>query len=150
MIIKIDVATIKIGNQSNIQDGTIIHATGPWAWANHGKGYPTIIGDQVTIGHMAMVHGSIIHDRVLVGMGATLLDGVEVESDVIVGAGALVPPGKKLESGHLYVGSPAKKVRPLTEEEKTMIVNNAGTYTELCAKYCNNEFPEVQNLLKKD
>ncbi len=81
------------------------------------RGYPLLIGSDVTIGHQAMLHGCTIGDRVLIGMGAMVMDGAVVEDEVIIGAGSLVPPGKTLESGYLYVGRPVKQVRALTEKE---------------------------------
>ncbi|MFP3428028.1 gamma carbonic anhydrase family protein, partial [Pseudoalteromonas sp. SIMBA_162] len=77
--------------------------------------YPLEIGDDVTIGHKAVLHGCTIHDRVLVGMGAIVMDGVVVEDEVIIAAGALVPPGKRLEGGHVYAGNPAKALRPIKD-----------------------------------
>jgi len=90
----------------------------------------TIIGKRVTIGHSAIIHGCYIHDDSLIGMGAIVLDGAIIEPFVLVGAGSLVPPNKHLESGFLYLGSPVKKIRPLTDEEKTMILENANHYLE--------------------
>jgi carbonic anhydrase/acetyltransferase-like protein (isoleucine patch superfamily) len=93
------------------------------------------VGDDVTVGHKVMLHGCTIHDRVLVGMGATVMDGAVVESDVIIGAGSLVPPGKKLASGFLYVGSPVKQARPLNDDEKSFFLYSAKKYQELKDRY---------------
>ena len=98
-------------------------------------GHPLIIGDDVTIGHKAMLHGCKIGHRVLIGMGAILLDGAIVEDDVIVGAGSLVPPNKVLQSGYLYVGSPCKQVRPLTEAERAFLPQSADNYVRLKNEY---------------
>lgn len=132
-VVRGDIHRIRIGARSSIQDGTVIHVThaGPY----NPDGFPTTVGDEVTVGHKVTLHGCTIHDRVLVGMGAIILDGAVVESEVIIGAGTLVPPGKTLESGHLYVGSPAKKARPLTEEERGFFPYTAGKYVELKDRY---------------
>ena len=101
-----DVNYIQIGDRTNIQDNTCIHVMNQTG--------PTIIGDEVTIGHSAMIHGCTIHNRVLVGIKAVILDKAVIPSDVIIAAGSLVPPGKELESGYLYMGSPVKKSRKLS------------------------------------
>jgi carbonic anhydrase/acetyltransferase-like protein (isoleucine patch superfamily) len=107
--IRADVNWIRIGSRTNIQDNCSIHVMNQTG--------PTWIGDEVTIGHNAMIHGCQIKDRVLIGIQATVLDKAVIESDVIVAANSLVPPGKRLESGYLYMGSPVKQVRKLTDEE---------------------------------
>ena len=129
VLIRGDVNTISIGERCSVQDGTVIHVThdGPM---NPG-GFPTRIGNEVTIGHKVMLHGCTIHDRVLVGMGAIVMDGVTIESDVVVGGGSLVPPGKTLEQGHLYVGSPVKKIRKLSAEELAFFQYTSGKYVDL-------------------
>ena len=128
-VLRGDMQQIKIGARTSIQDGTIIHIThdGPF---NPG-GCPTTIGDDVTVGHSATLHGCFIGDRVLVGIGAVVLDNAVIENDVMIGAGTLVPPGKKLESGFLYIGSPCRKARPLTEKEMTYFTYTAGHYVTL-------------------
>ncbi|MBY6226485.1 gamma carbonic anhydrase family protein [Ferrimonas balearica] len=128
-----DVNFIRIGARTNVQDASVLHVSRPGN--GHPDGFPLIIGDDVTVGHKAMLHGCTIGDRVLVGMGAIILDGVIVEDDVIIGAGALVPPGKRLESGYLYVGSPAKPARPLTEGEFAFLKESAAHYVRLKDKY---------------
>lgn len=122
-----DVNWIEIGEKSNIQDNSCIHVTN--------QTNPTLLGDRVTIGHNATIHGCTIHDRVLVGIQATILDDVIIEPDVMIAAGSLVPPGKKLESGFLYMGTPAKKVRELTDEEIQHIVQNADNYVKYQRTY---------------
>lgn len=122
-----DVNKIRIGNRSNVQDNVCIHVMNQTG--------PTLISDEVTIGHGAVVHGCTIQSRVLVGMNATLLDGCVVESDVIVAAGTLVPPGKVLEAGYLYMGSPAKKVRQLSEQERASIGDYARNYVRYSRVY---------------
>jgi carbonic anhydrase/acetyltransferase-like protein (isoleucine patch superfamily) len=123
-----DVNHIHIGKRSNIQDGSVLHVTHKNA-ANP-NGYPLIIGDDVTVGHKAMLHGCTIQDRVLVGMGSIILDGVTVESEVVIGAGSLVQPNKTLQSGYLYMGNPAKQARPLTDEERAFLVKSAENYVQ--------------------
>ncbi|MCT8988235.1 gamma carbonic anhydrase family protein [Shewanella phaeophyticola] len=128
-----DVNKIRIGKRSNVQDGSILHVTRKSS-ANP-NGHPLIIGDDVTIGHKAMLHGCHIGNRVLIGMGAILLDGAIVEDDVIVGAGSLVPPNKVLQSGFLYVGSPCKQARPLTDAERAFLPQSADNYVRLKNEY---------------
>ncbi|QIA62119.1 gamma carbonic anhydrase family protein [Vibrio astriarenae] len=123
-----DVNHIHIGNRTNIQDGSVLHVT--HKNQDNPNGYPLIIGNDVTVGHKVMLHGCEIKDRVLVGMGAILLDGAIIESDVMIGAGALVPPGKVLESGFLYVGSPVKQARRLTEKESAFLQRSADNYVQ--------------------
>lgn len=125
--IRADVNRIVIGNRSNIQDNASIHVMN--------QDGPTYIGDEVTIGHNAMIHGCTIHNRVLIGIHATVLDKAVIHEDVIVGAGSLIAPGKVLESGYLYLGSPAKAVRKLTDEERTSIRTYASNYVRYQRTY---------------
>ncbi|MNP11434.1 Carnitine operon protein CaiE [compost metagenome] len=90
-----------------------------------------LIGDDVTIGHKVMLHGCTVGNRILIGMGSTIMDGAVVEDEVIIGAGSLVPPGKRLESGYLYVGSPVKQARALTEKERAFFPYSAANYVKL-------------------
>lgn len=122
-----DVNWISIGDRTNIQDNASVHVT-------H-QTHPTRIGNDVTIGHNAMAHGCTLHDRVLVGIHATILDGAVVHSDVIIAAGSLVPPGKVLDSGYLYMGSPARKIRELSEEEIRSVRQNAANYVKYQRAY---------------
>ncbi len=124
-----DVNTLTIGNRSNVQDGAVIHATHPSAYNE--QGYATTVGEDVTIGHNAILHGCTIGNRVLIGMGSTVLDGAVIPNDVIIGANALVPMNKELESGFLYVGSPAKKLRALSEQEMDFLRYSAQNYVKL-------------------
>jgi carbonic anhydrase/acetyltransferase-like protein (isoleucine patch superfamily) len=128
-VVRGDMHVIRIGKRTSIQDGAILHIThaGPF----NPNGYPLTIGDEVTVGHSVNLHGCTIGNRVLVGIGSTLLDGVVVEDDVVIGAGTLVPPGKRLESGYLYVGSPCKQARPLKESEKQFFTYSANNYVKL-------------------
>lgn len=128
-----DVNAVKIGARSNIQDGSVLHVTHQSAY--NPAGYPLLIGEDVTVGHKAMLHGCIIGNRVLVGMGSILLDGAIIEDDVMIGAGSLVSPGKRLESGYLYVGSPARQVRRLTAEEIEGLRYSANNYVRWKDEY---------------
>jgi carbonic anhydrase/acetyltransferase-like protein (isoleucine patch superfamily) len=107
-VVRGDVHFIRMGNKVNIQDGAIIHCTY--------KKHPTIMGNNVSVGHRAIVHGCTIHDNVLVGMGAIVMDNVVVESNVLIAAGAVVLENSHLESGFIYAGVPAKKVKPISVE----------------------------------
>ncbi|WP_105215214.1 gamma carbonic anhydrase family protein [Pseudoalteromonas sp. T1lg22] len=134
-----DVNYMRIGKRSNIQDGTVLHLTR--ASASNPVGYPLIIGEDVTVGHKAMLHGCRLGNRILVGMGAIIMDNVIVEDDVIIGGGALVPPNKTLESGYLYVGSPVKQARPLSDEERAFLKVSADNYVRLKDEYLNEVKP---------
>lgn len=128
-----DVNFIKIGERSNIQDGTILHVTRKSS--GNPNGNPLIIGDDVTVGHKCMLHGCELGNRILVGMGAIVMDGAIVEDDVFIGAGTLVPPNKRLESGFLYVGNPMVQKRPLKESEMAFLKQSAVNYVELKEEY---------------
>lgn len=104
-VVRGDMHKIRIGDRCSIQDGSVLHITHA---SDYNPGVILVIGDDVTVGHKALLHGCTIGSRVLVGMGCIIMDGAVVEDEVIVAAGCLVPPGKTLESGYLYVGSPAK------------------------------------------
>ena len=128
-VIRGDMHRIRIGARTSIQDGCVLHIThaGPY----NPEGFPLIIGDEVTVGHKVTLHGCTLGNRILVGMGAIVMDGVVVEDEVVIGAGSLVPPGKRLASGYLYVGSPAKQARPLSEAEKAYFAYTANNYVTL-------------------
>ncbi|AIX75704.1 MAG: gamma carbonic anhydrase family protein [Mixta calida] len=132
-----DVNKVVIGKRSNIQDGSVLHVT--HKSASQPDGFPLIIGEEVTVGHKAMLHGCTIGNRVLVGMGSILLDGVIVEDDVMIGAGSLVPPGKRLEKGYLYLGSPVKQIRPLNEKELEGLRYSANNYVRWKDDYLAQE-----------
>ena len=117
---------ITIGENTNVQDGSVLHTD---------LGCPLTLGKDVTIGHMAMLHGCTLGNRVMVGMQAIIMDGAVVEDDVIVAAGSLVGPGKRLESGYLYRGQPARQVRALSQEEKEFLPYVAGNYVRLKDRY---------------
>ncbi len=108
-VVRGDVNSIRIGNKVNIQDGVVIHGTYERA--------STTIGDRVSIGHRAIVHGCTLHDDVLIGMGAIVMDHAVVESNVLVAAGAVVLENSRLEAGHIYAGVPARKVKAISEEQ---------------------------------
>lgn len=124
-----DVNRIRIGARSSIQDGSVLHVT--HAGQFNPDGFALTIGDDVTVGHKVTLHGCRIGDRVLVGMSAIVLDGAVVEDEVIIGAGSLVPPGKTLESGYLYVGSPVKQARALSDKERAFFAYSAANYVKL-------------------
>lgn len=128
-----DVNKMTIGDRTNIQDGTILHLTR--FSSTHPNGFPLIIGDDVTIGHQCMLHGCTIGNRVLVGMGAIVMDGAVVEDDVFIGAGTVVPPNKTLKSGYLYVGNPMKEARELKDAEKAFLKESAINYVNLKNDY---------------
>ena len=117
---------IQVGKNTNIQDNTVLHIA---------KDFPCIVGENVTIGHGAIVHACTIGNNVLVGMGSIVLNGAVVEENVIIGAGALVPQGKVIPKNSLVLGSPAKVVRQLTESEIQNLQDRAEAYTELANKY---------------
>jgi carbonic anhydrase/acetyltransferase-like protein (isoleucine patch superfamily) len=116
-----DIASIHIGEDSNVQDNVVIHVS---------TALPTTIGNQVTIGHGAILHSCTIGDQCLIGMGAIILDKAVIAKNTMVAAGALVPPGKTYPPGSLLVGSPAKAIRELTEEEIADIILNAQHYVQ--------------------
>lgn len=125
-IIRGDENTIEIGKNTNIQDGTVIHIS---------KDYETKIGDYVTVGHKAILHACTVGNNVLVGMGAILLDGVEIEDDVLIAAGSIVTPGKTIPKGSLVMGSPAKIVRTLSGEEIEQLKQSALDYCNYAEKH---------------
>lgn len=132
-VLRGDVNHIHIGERSNVQDGSVLHVTRV-SEANP-AGYPLIIGSDVTIGHKAMLHGCQIGDRVLIGMGAIVLDGAVIENEVMVAAGSVVPPKKRLLSGYLYLGNPVRQARPLTDEEIAYFRQSARNYVALKNDY---------------
>jgi bacterial transferase hexapeptide (three repeats) repeat protein len=130
-VLRGDVNTIRIGCRSNIQDGSVLHVSHPTAAKPAGS--PLVIGNEVTIGHRAMLHGCTIGSRVLVGMGTIVLDDAEIGSDTVIGAGSLVPPRKRLAGGFLYMGAPVRQIRALTKGEREHLRYSAAHYVKLAA-----------------
>ncbi|WP_269618979.1 gamma carbonic anhydrase family protein [Zhongshania sp. BJYM1] len=124
-----DMHCIRIGARTSIQDNSVLHIThaGPY----NPDGYPLTIGDDVTVAHSVTLHGCTIGNRVLIGMGSIVMDGAIIDDDVVVGANSLIPPGKHLPSGWLYVGSPAKPIRQLSEGEYKYFGYSAANYAKL-------------------
>ena len=115
-VLRGDINAIRIGARSNLQDGSVIHVDPPRP-GSPADGYPCLIGEDVLIGHMAMVHGCILRDRAFVGLGAIVMDGCEIESDAMLAAGALLTQGKCIPAGQLWAGRPAKYIRDLGEAD---------------------------------
>lgn len=132
VVVRGDVNYIRIGSRTNIQDGTIIHV-----WRDNG---PTIIGDNVTVGHQALLHACTLEDDTFIGMGATVMDKAVVESGGMVAAGALVTPGKVVKYGEIWAGNPAKFFRKMTKKEQEFIAISATNYVILA-----NEYLELSN-----
>jgi carbonic anhydrase/acetyltransferase-like protein (isoleucine patch superfamily) len=133
-VIRGDVAYIRIGEGTNVQDGCVLHVSHASPYAA-GDAHPLIIGKGVTIGHNAVVHACTVGNYCLIGIGAIIMDDVVIGDYVIVGAGSLVPSGKKLETGYLYLGSPAKQVRALKESEKEFLKYSCEHYLKLKDAY---------------
>ncbi|TCO73174.1 gamma carbonic anhydrase family protein [Chromatocurvus halotolerans] len=140
-VVRGDMHWIRIGDRTSVQDGSVLHIThaGPF----NTDGWPLDIGAEVTIGHNATLHGCRIGNRVLIGMGATVMDGAVVEDDVVIAAGALVTPGKRLESGYLYAGSPARQLRELSEREMDFFSYSANNYVRLKDQHIQELEPAV-------
>jgi len=134
-VIRGDVNRICIGSACSIQDGAVLHVTHDGPYTSGGK--PLVLGHGVTIGHKAVLHGCTIDDYCLIGIGSLVLDAVHIEHHVILAAGSVVPPGKILESGHLYLGNPARAVRKLTEKEIEHLEYSAQHYIRLKEFYLN-------------
>ncbi len=130
VVIRADENYVKIGENTNIQDNSVIH---------NSIEFPTIIGDNVTVGHNAIVHACTVGNDCLIGMGAIILNGAEIGDETIIGAGALVAQGKKIPSGVLALGSPAKVIRELTEQEKEGLRDSARHYINTANDHMNNE-----------
>lgn len=134
-VIRGDVNHIRIGARTNVQDGSIIHVShhSPYTQAGH----PTLIGEDVTIGHGTILHACTIGDRCLIGMGACILDGATVQDHGFVGAGAVVGPGKTVGEGELWLGNPARPARRLTDREIESLLYSAQHYVRLKDQYLN-------------
>lgn len=140
-IVRGDMHRITVGERTSVQDGVVLHIT--HASDYNPGGYPLTIGSDVTIGHQACLHGCTVGNEILIGIGATILDGAVVEDQVIIAAGTLVPPGKRLESGFMYKGSPAKAARELTDKEKSYFKYTAGNYVKLKDEYLADGLTEA-------
>lgn len=128
-VVRGDVEKITIGHKTNVQDGAVLHVSHQGKFSE--RGHPLSIGTDVTIGHRAVIHGCTVGNYCLIGIGAIIMDDAVLEDYVMLGAGSLVPPNKRLESGYLYVGSPAKQSRPLSESEKEFLRYSASHYVSL-------------------
>jgi gamma-carbonic anhydrase len=126
-VLRADTAPIRVGRRTNIQDGTIIHI--------NGVDQPTIIGDDVTIGHAAIVHACTLHDRAFVAMGSTVLDGAVIEEGGVLAAGAVLTPGKRIGRNELWQGTPARLVRVLSAQDIARFAETAPHYVELAARF---------------
>ena len=135
VVIRGDVHFITIGSRTSIQDGTMIHVT-HHKKADMSDGNPTVIGDDVTIGHKVMLHGCTIEDACLIGMSATILDGAVIGKESIVGAGSLVTKNKTFPPRSLIMGSPAKFIRELNDAEVKELYASASRYVEFKNEYC--------------
>ena len=125
-VIRADLDSVKIGEASNVQDNAVVHTS---------KNFGVQIGNNVTVGHSAIVHGCTVGNNVLIGMGAIVLDGAVIEDNCIIGAGSLVTQGKLIPAGSLAFGNPAKVVRQLTDDEIRSITDNAISYIEEAENY---------------
>ncbi|MAH83451.1 MAG: gamma carbonic anhydrase family protein [Rhodospirillaceae bacterium TMED8] len=129
-VVRGDIHEIKIGRNTNIQDGSVVHVA-------RGR-FGTYIGDNVTVGHMALIHACTLEDSCMVGMHATVMDGVVVESDALVAAGSLVTPGKRVPTGEMWGGLPARFIRKVNNSDVTMMKRIAPGYVELGGEYRDN------------
>lgn len=136
-VLRGDVNKIRIGARSNIQDNSVVHVTHPHAGAP--EGHAVIVGDNVTVGHRVILHGCEIGEHCLVGMGSTVMDGAVLKPYVLLGAGSLVSPGKVLEGGYLWLGSPVRKIRPLSDDERHWIQYSAQNYVDLKNQHLSGE-----------
>lgn len=136
-VIRGDVSHVRIGKNTNIQDNTVIHVTRPNHLANKtgAEGAPTLIGDNVTVGHSAIIHACTIKSNSFIGMGSVVMDLAVVEEFGMLAAGAVLTPGKIVKSGELWVGNPAKYFRDLTQAEKDFIKVSADNYYQLAIEY---------------
>lgn len=132
-VLRGDVNRIEIGKRSNVQDGSILHVSHDSQYLPGGQAL--IIGDDVTVGHSVTLHGCEVQSECLIGMGSIVLDGAVVETGSIIGAGSLVTPSTRLEGGYLWLGSPVKRVRELTDKEREYIRYSAKHYVKLAEKH---------------
>ncbi|MDO5356077.1 MAG: gamma carbonic anhydrase family protein [Conchiformibius sp.] len=132
-VIRGDVNSVRIGKRSNIQDGAVLHVSHKTEAKPEGS--PLTVGDDVTVGHRAVLHGCTVGNRVLIGSGSVVLDDAVIEDDVMIAAGSLIPPRKRLESGWLYKGAPAVQVRRLNGDELENLRDSAAHYVLLAGHY---------------
>lgn len=132
-VVRGDVNSVCIGRDSNIQDGSVLHVSRPQEGLPDGA--PLIIGEEVTVGHKVVLHGCTIGNRCLIGMGAIVMDKAQIGDEVLLAAGSLVPPGRSLDSGYLYQGRPARRVRSLTPDEIGGFTISAQHYVALKRDY---------------
>jgi carbonic anhydrase/acetyltransferase-like protein (isoleucine patch superfamily) len=135
-VVRGDVHSIEIGARTSIQDGSVLHVTHDGPYSPGGRSLN--IGSDVTVGHRVTLHACSVGNKCLVGMGSVVLDGVMIEDFVMLGAGSVVPPGKRLETRGLYVGSPARKVRELTQSEIEFFTYSAAQYVQLKDEYLSS------------
>jgi len=128
-----DIHSITIGKRTNIQDGSILHVTHDSEYAP--GGFKLSVGDDVTVGHNVVLHACTVENECLIGMGSVVLDGAVVQSGAMVGAGSLVPPNKTLEGGYMWLGSPVKRARELTDKEKSFLKYSAQQYVKLKGRH---------------
>lgn len=126
-VLRADENPIRIGRNTNLQDGTIVHIDS--------RHYPTVIGDDITIGHMCLIHAATLEDGCFMGMRSVVMDGVVVERGAMVAAGALVTPGKRVKAGQLWAGSPARHLRDLSPEEQEQMAEAARSYVRFAAAH---------------
>lgn len=134
-VLRGDINSIEVGERTNIQDGSVLHVTHDSEFAEGGM--PLLVGSDVTVGHKVILHACTIEDLCLIGMGSVVLDGAVVRSGAMIGAGSLVPPNKDLEGGYLYVGSPVRRVRELSEKERRFLKYSAEHYARLKDRHRN-------------
>lgn len=129
VVVRGDIHSIKIGDNTNIQDGSVLHVSHDSEFAP--GGFPLAVGRAVTVGHMVMLHGCTIEDNCLIGMGSIIMDGARIQAGAMLGAGSLVSPGTIVEGGYLWVGRPARRVRTLTADEQRYLAYSAAHYVRL-------------------
>ena len=128
-----DINSISVGARTNIQDGTVLHVSHDSEFDP--GGYALTIGADITVGHQCILHGCTVEDRCLIGMAATVMDGAVLRSGVLLGAGSLVTPGQELEGGFVWMGSPARRMRPLRDTEQAFLEYSASHYVEVKNRY---------------
>jgi carbonic anhydrase/acetyltransferase-like protein (isoleucine patch superfamily) len=134
-VLRGDINSIEVGERTNIQDGSVLHVTHDSEYAEGGM--PLLVGSDVTVGHKVILHACTIEDLCMIGMGSVVLDGAVVRAGAMIGAGSLVPPNKDLEGGYLYVGSPVKRVRELSEKERRLLKYLPEHYVRLKDRHCS-------------